>query len=221
MSEADIPQAASVALAAFEMDAADPAVHSRWQSSIGYRLATDPGGSFVSDQEGAVVGVAQALIRERLWILSLLSVSPTLRRPGGGDGRALMNAALAYGREIEAGIIMASNDPRALRLYGSSGFALDPAFEAQGKVDPDRIPGLIRGSRRSQLARSPSSPRSHSRCEVPPTPATSRTPSTAGRRSSGSGIAALSWSSRAVASRPWPRGTKPPRPHCSGTGWLR
>jgi hypothetical protein len=25
-------------------------------------------------------------------------------------------------------------------LYGSFGFALEPAFEAQGKVDPDRIP---------------------------------------------------------------------------------
>ena len=140
MSETDIPQAASVALAAFEMDAADPAVHSRWQQSIGYRLASDPGGSFVSDQAGEVVGIAQALIRERLWILSLLTVSPTLRRPGGGDGRALINAALAYGAEIDAGIIMASNDPRALRLYGSSGFALEPTFEAQGRVDRDRIP---------------------------------------------------------------------------------
>jgi ribosomal protein S18 acetylase RimI-like enzyme len=140
MSQADIPQAAIVALTAFEMDAADPDVHSRWQKSLAYRLATDPGGSFVSEHQGAVVGVAQALIRDRLWILSLLSVSPTLERPGGGDGRALINAGLAYGRDTAAGMIMASNDPRALRLYGSSGFALEPAFEAKGRVDPDRIP---------------------------------------------------------------------------------
>jgi len=142
MSAADIPQAASVALAAFEIDADEPEIHSRWQRNIGYRLSTDPGGSFVTEHQGAVVGVAQALVRERLWILSMLTVSPTLPRTGGGDGRALMKAGLAYGRDTEAGIIMASNDPRALRLYGSSGFALEPTFEAQGRIDPDRIPAL-------------------------------------------------------------------------------
>jgi GNAT superfamily N-acetyltransferase len=140
MGEADIAQAAAVSTAAFNMDISEPDVLRRWASSVRYRFESDPGGSFVTEHEGSVVGVAQAMIRERLWILSLLTVSPTLQRPGGGHGRALLNAALTYDRGTEAGMIMASNDPRALRLYGSSGFALHPTFEAKGKVDPDRMP---------------------------------------------------------------------------------
>jgi GNAT superfamily N-acetyltransferase len=145
MAQTDIAQAAVVATSAFTIDTSEPDVLTRWQASIRYRLESDPEGSFVSVHEGAVVGVAQAMIRERLWILSLLTVSPTLQRPGGGDGRALLNAALAYDRGTEAGIIMASDDPRALRLYGSSGFVLHPTFEARGKVDLARMPELDRG----------------------------------------------------------------------------
>jgi len=142
MTEADVPQAAAVTIAAFEIDASSPAAQATWEWRARYLLEQDPHGAFVTEHQGVVVGVAQAVIRERLWILALLTVSPTLERPGGGDGRALLNAALAYDRDTEAGLIMASNDPRALRLYGSSGFALRPTFQATGKVDAGLIPPL-------------------------------------------------------------------------------
>jgi hypothetical protein len=140
MTESDVAQVVTVATAAFEIDLSDPKRRAGWEWRTRRLLESDPGGAFVTEHDGAVVGVAQALIRERLWILALLTVSPTLERPGGGDGRALVNAAMRYDRDTEAGIIMASNDPKALRLYGSSGFALTPTFEARGKVDPSRIP---------------------------------------------------------------------------------
>jgi hypothetical protein len=142
MRDFDVPQAAAVSMAAFGIDDSAPATRANWEWRTRYLLEQDPAGAFVTEHDGAVVGVAQAIIRERLWILSLLTVSPTLERPGGGDGRALVDAALRYDRDTDAGIIIASNDPKALRLYGSSGFALKPTFEARGKVDPSRIPPL-------------------------------------------------------------------------------
>jgi predicted N-acetyltransferase YhbS len=142
MTEADVAQAAEVAAAAFEIDVNDPQARAGWEWRMRRLREGDPEGAFVTEHEGEVVGVAQALIRERLWILAMLTVSPTLQRTGGGDGRALVNAALGYDRGTEAGLIMASNDPKALRLYGSSGFTLHPTFEARGKVDANRIPAL-------------------------------------------------------------------------------
>jgi hypothetical protein len=142
MTDADVVDAVSVAGAAFQKDLSSQRTRARWEWRLRYILQTDPQGSFVTEHDGQVVGVAQAIIRERLWILSLLTVSPTLERPGGGDGRALVNATLGYDRNTTAGIIIASNDPKALRLYGSSGFALTPVFEASGKLDASRIPAL-------------------------------------------------------------------------------
>jgi hypothetical protein len=39
-------------------------------------------------------------------------------------------------------MIVASDDPRALRLYASSGFALEPTFKVSGRVDPRLVPVL-------------------------------------------------------------------------------
>jgi predicted N-acetyltransferase YhbS len=140
MTEADIPRAATVSAEAFELDLAFPGARRLWEARIRHSLLTDPGGSFVSERDGILAGVAQAVIRERLWILSLLTVSPTVSQ--GGEGRALVRAALGYDRDTDAGVIIASNDPRALRLYGTSGFRLDPTFQVTGSVDATLIPEL-------------------------------------------------------------------------------
>lgn len=96
-------------------------------------VGTDPGGAWVSvDDDGVVDGVALALLREGIWGLSLLIVHP--RRQSGGVGRALMDAALAYGAGARGGIVMASADPRALRTYWRAGFGLRPSFDAKGPV---------------------------------------------------------------------------------------
>lgn len=140
MADADIPQVAKVTAEAFATNINTPVLRRNWEQRLRHSLVTDPDGSFVSEHKGVITGAAQAVIREGVWILSLMAVSPTLG--AGGEGRALMGATLDYAGGCETGLIIASDDPRALRLYASSGFALEPTFEATGRVDRSLIPAL-------------------------------------------------------------------------------
>ena len=98
-----------------------------------YQMGTDPGGCWVADVGGGeIVGHTIAIRRGYLWGLAMLFVTPGVQSKG--LGRRLLAAALSYGRDSEAGIITSSDDPRAIRLYASSGFALRPAMEASGKL---------------------------------------------------------------------------------------
>ena len=100
---------------------------------ITHLIETDPGGAWVTvDDDGIVDGGALALVREGLWGLSLLIVRED--RQSAGRGRELMGAVTAYGADTGAGIILSSEDPRALRSYWRAGFALRPAFDADGEV---------------------------------------------------------------------------------------
>jgi len=130
LSEPDVPAAARAAASAFGMDISDSARRLRWEARVAHPLATDPEGCFVAEQGGEVMGVAQALMREGLWILSLLAIDPGVQ--SAGAGRLLMKSALGYGPPQAPGLIVSSDDPRAFRLYARSGFALRPTFEADG-----------------------------------------------------------------------------------------
>jgi predicted N-acetyltransferase YhbS len=138
MAEDDIHEVAIVTAEAFDTDISTDAARRAWEQRLLHSLRSDPDGSFVSEHDGIVTGAAQAVIREQLWILSLMAVSPTLGV--GGEGRALMQSALDYDRGSAGGLIVASADPRALRLYASSGFALEATFKATGTIDPGLIP---------------------------------------------------------------------------------
>ena len=105
---------------------------------VGHLIRTDPGGSWVAEADGAVVGAALGLVREGVWGLSLLIVDPAHQEVG--LGRALLDAALDHGRDCRGWIILASSDPRALRLYASSGFDLRPAVGASGVPDKGALP---------------------------------------------------------------------------------
>src|SRR5579863_467809 len=140
MAEADIPHVATITAEAFATDISPARMRSIWENRLRHSLRTDPGGSFVSERAAQMTGAAQAVIRDGLWILSLMAVSPTLGV--GGEGRALMDATLGYDSGTQGGLIIASDDPRALRLYASSGFAIEPTFKATGRVDPALIPAL-------------------------------------------------------------------------------
>jgi ribosomal protein S18 acetylase RimI-like enzyme len=134
----DLEVAAVAAAAAFGFDIAEPAAASRWRARVAYPLETDPDGAYLAELGGEVVGVAQAIERERLWCLSLLAVSPSAQ--SSGAGRALMERALTYATETDIGIITSSSDPRALRLYALSGFSLLPTFEVAGVLDRAALP---------------------------------------------------------------------------------
>jgi ribosomal protein S18 acetylase RimI-like enzyme len=139
MKPADIADAAAVSAGAFGLDISSPLAAAHFEERLMHLLRSDPEGAFVAERGRRIVGLAQAMVRERLWCLSLLAVAP--EQQSDGAGRALMARALGYGADAEAGLIVGSNDPRALRLYARAGFTLHPTFEAVGPLDRSALPG--------------------------------------------------------------------------------
>lgn len=138
MEPADVQGAASVAAAAFDVELFDREAQRRWIERLSHPLATDPEGAFVAERDARVIGVAEAIRRERLWCLSLLAVQPGVQ--SAGTGRALLERTMAYAAGTDAGLIVSSNDHRALRLYAQAGFSLYPTFEAVGILDRGALP---------------------------------------------------------------------------------
>jgi len=118
-------------------------------SAIPHLLITDPAGGWVAvDGSGLVAGFAQVALREGLWILAQLFVSPATQ--GAGTGRRLLNRAVEHGPAAAAGLIASSPDARAISLYGRlDGFELHPAVSASGTIDRSQLagePGVREGS---------------------------------------------------------------------------
>ncbi len=107
-------------------------------------LGTDPGGCWVAeDGDGAVIGMALALLRDGLWGLSQFGVAPD--HQGRGVGRPLLDAAFAYGAAARAHVIMSSSDPRAMRRYHRLGLALLPTVSLAGTLAaPVAAPASVR-----------------------------------------------------------------------------
>lgn len=141
MVQGDLDEATRAMGAAFGLDLRDARIRSRMRDRLAHLLSTDPGGAFVGERGGQVVGVAQAYLREGLWCLSMLAVDPRVQ--GGGIGRILFEHALGYGSG-RPGLIVGSNDSRALRLYAAAGFSLRPSLEAHGVIDRGAIPSPSR-----------------------------------------------------------------------------
>jgi len=86
-------------------------------------LASDPDGYFCAVEEGQIRGMVSALVRGRVWYLSMFFVLPGSQ--GRGLGRALLERALAYGeaRGAEIRCTWATLDPRAQARYVMAGMA--------------------------------------------------------------------------------------------------
>jgi ribosomal protein S18 acetylase RimI-like enzyme len=86
-------------------------------------LASDPDGYFCAVEEGQIRGMVSALVRGRLWYLSMFFVLPGDQ--SRGLGRALLERALAYGeaRGVEVRFTWATLDPRAQARYVTAGMA--------------------------------------------------------------------------------------------------
>ena len=108
------------------------------QARVRHLRTVDPDGAFVADSDGEPVGMTLAMRRGSLWFLSLLTVEEG--HQGGGIGRQLLDAALRTAEDAERAMICASPDPRALRRYGSAGFALHAVLDAKGQPDRTAIP---------------------------------------------------------------------------------
>lgn len=110
---------------------------------VAHLQRSDPGGCWVADCEGSVVGAAIGLIRERMWGLSLFALLPEYQ--GRGIGSRLYAPALAYGADQPGAMILSSSHPAAIRRYARSpGFALLPTVGLTGMVDRRRAPGALR-----------------------------------------------------------------------------
>ena len=126
-------------------DAPDPGPRSDhraelWRQRTGHLLETDPGGCWVVEVDGELVGFATSLVRELMWILASYAVRPDLQ--GHGLGRALLEAALHHGRGCLRGMLNASSDPQALRRYALAGFRLHPQLVLTGRVDRSLLPAV-------------------------------------------------------------------------------
>jgi GNAT superfamily N-acetyltransferase len=105
-------------------------------------IETDPGGSWLAEEDGRPVGAGLAILREGLWGLSMLVVHPDAQ--SGGVGRALLERTLRYGDGARGGIIASSGDSRALRAYARAGFAMHPAVQASGVPRTLEVPASVR-----------------------------------------------------------------------------
>jgi GNAT superfamily N-acetyltransferase len=145
MTPDDVPAAAQVGGDAFARQLGAPPDGARldWlRFRSAHLLASDPGGAWVADEDGAVVGASLAVLRDGVWGLSWLVVRPD--RQSRGIGRELLEATLGYGAPHRGGIILASTDPRAMRRYARAGFDLRPTVAASGIVDRRRLPAGLR-----------------------------------------------------------------------------
>ena len=116
----------------------EPGRSRSWQARTQHLLRTDPGGCWVAEEDGRMVGVATSLVREGTWILSSHAVRPG--HQGRGAGKPLLAAALHHGRGALRGMICSSADPRAARVYRQAGLSLHPQMVLRGTVDRSAIP---------------------------------------------------------------------------------
>jgi GNAT superfamily N-acetyltransferase len=152
MRPADVPAAAAVGGAALaelypqEFRPADAAAAARDDRRREIRVAhirdRDPAGAWVAELDGEIVGMALALVREGVWGLSFFGVKPGLQ--GQGIGGPLLAGALRAAEGCRAGIILSSNDPRAMRRYFRSGFRVRPCLAAAGAINRSRLPAGLR-----------------------------------------------------------------------------
>ena len=139
-----VADAALSALYPVEMPAAEAESRAPGRTARAAHLQrTDPGGCWVADADGRVVGAALGLVREGVWGLSLFGLLPAFQ--GQGLGRRLYERALAYGADQAGGIILSSSHAAAMRSYARSpGFRLLPAVELSGAWDPRKLPAALR-----------------------------------------------------------------------------
>lgn len=109
-----------------------------WMERTSHLVRTDPGGCWVAEDEGGIVGIVTSFRREVLWCLATYAVLPG--RQGQGIGKPLLAAALDHGRACTRGMLSASSDVRATRIYHQAGFALHPQMHLTGTVDRSAIP---------------------------------------------------------------------------------
>jgi predicted N-acetyltransferase YhbS len=115
-----------------------PARRGEWCERVRFLRGTDPGGCWVVERAGRVLGVAVSVRRDLTWILVTYAVRPG--HQGQGLGRTLLEAALTRSAGCLRGMISASSDPLAARRYARAGFVLHPMMYLEGTVPRSALP---------------------------------------------------------------------------------
>ncbi len=113
-----------------------------WAAAAAHDLRHDPGGCWVAEDGGGLLGAAIAKRRDTTWLLSSYAVRPGLQ--GRGVGRQLLDAALAHGSGCLRGMIASSEDPAAVRRYRLAGFSMHPSMVLWGVVPREALPVVDR-----------------------------------------------------------------------------
>jgi ribosomal protein S18 acetylase RimI-like enzyme len=146
MADSDVPSAVAVWDRAFQAMRAKYGLPGqtmtdsesvRLQRRMRHFLNTDPDGSWVAEDDGGIVGLAQSFVRDGYWVLSMLATAPNSQRRG--LGRELLQLAMGNADSAGPGSIQASRDPGAMALYTSAGFSLHPVVTARGTVRPGSV----------------------------------------------------------------------------------
>jgi GNAT superfamily N-acetyltransferase len=99
-------------------------------------LRTDPGGCWVAELDGLVMGYAQAFVRGDIWSLAQLFVQPEAHGHGLGAGALARAALYAEARGARVRCVTASSSPVAHGLYVRQGMlATGLGYRLTGPVD--------------------------------------------------------------------------------------
>jgi GNAT superfamily N-acetyltransferase len=113
-----------------------------WSTRVAHLVATDPRGCWVAEDGGGLLGVAISTRRDLTWTLAVFAVRTADQ--GRGVGRQLLEAAMSYGSGCLRSMVVASEDPLALRRYRLAGFSMHPLMVAWGKVSRSALPVVER-----------------------------------------------------------------------------
>jgi GNAT superfamily N-acetyltransferase len=105
-------------------------------------LEHDSRGAWVAVDDDRVAGVALALVREGVWVLSLFAVAEEYRNDG--LGKELLDRTLLYAEGCRGAMIASSVHPAAMRRYALAGFSLQPTLMAGGKVRRESLPAGLK-----------------------------------------------------------------------------
>jgi GNAT superfamily N-acetyltransferase len=105
-------------------------------------LEHDSRGAWVAVDDDRVAGVALALVREGVWVLSHFAVAEEYRNDG--LGKELLDRTLLYPEGCRGAMIASSVHPAAMRRYALAGFSLQPTLMAGGKVRRESLPASLK-----------------------------------------------------------------------------